>query len=128
VEVGDVGGKHVLDAGCGPGLYGAELVSSGADVVAFDASGPMVELARARPGDRGEVHQAILGEPLQFRDHSFDLILCSLTIHYVDDRVAAFSELRRILRPGGALPLTVLCDEIASAGLLIERLVETRPA
>jgi SAM-dependent methyltransferase len=35
-----------------------------------------------------------------------DLALCALAIEYVDDRVAALRELRRVLRPGGALVLS----------------------
>jgi 2-polyprenyl-3-methyl-5-hydroxy-6-metoxy-1,4-benzoquinol methylase len=46
--LGDVAGKRVLDAGCGPGIYAEELVARGAEVVGFDASGRMVELARKR--------------------------------------------------------------------------------
>jgi 2-polyprenyl-3-methyl-5-hydroxy-6-metoxy-1,4-benzoquinol methylase len=34
----DVRGKEVLDLGCGPGEYAAELVGSGASVTALDAS------------------------------------------------------------------------------------------
>jgi len=44
--LGEVAGKRVLDAGCGPGIYAEELVARGAEVVGFDASGRMVELAR----------------------------------------------------------------------------------
>ena len=36
-------------------------------------------------------------------DSSVDLVLFALAIEYVDDRVAALRELRRVLRPGGAL-------------------------
>jgi SAM-dependent methyltransferase len=47
-----------------------------------------------------------LGEPLPFDNSSFDLILCALVIHYVNDRVAAFRELHRVLRPEGAVVLS----------------------
>ena len=36
--LGDVAGKRILDAACGPGLYAAELIRRGADVVGFDQS------------------------------------------------------------------------------------------
>jgi SAM-dependent methyltransferase len=104
--LGDVAGKRVLDAACGPGLYAAELVRRGAQVTGFDHSPRMVELcrARARPGDF-RVHD--LGDPIDWlADGSVDLVLCALAIEYVDDRVAALSELRRVLRPGGALVLS----------------------
>jgi predicted TPR repeat methyltransferase len=40
--LGDVAGKRVLDAACGPGLYAAELVRRGAHVTGFDQSPRMV--------------------------------------------------------------------------------------
>lgn len=49
--LGDVAGKRVLDAARGPGLYAQELIRRGAEVVGFDHSPRMVEIARARrPG------------------------------------------------------------------------------
>jgi SAM-dependent methyltransferase len=103
---GDVRGLRVLDAACGPGLYAEELVARDAEVVAFDASLPMVQLARERLGEQTMVHQLELGQPLPFEDGAFDLILCALAIHYVADRRAALVELHRVLDDGGALVLS----------------------
>jgi len=36
----------------------------------------------------------------------FDLVVCALAIHYASDRGAAFAELLRVLRPGGALVIS----------------------
>ncbi len=44
--LGPVKGLRVLDAACGPGLYLTHLLEAGADVVGFDASEAMVDLAR----------------------------------------------------------------------------------
>lgn len=104
--LGDVRGRRVLDACCGPGLYAEALVAAGADVVGFDASAAMVELARARLGDGAHIEQLVLGEPLPYADASFDRVVCALAIHYVEDRVAAYAELRRVLRPDGVLVLS----------------------
>lgn len=87
--------------GCGPGFYARELIGRGAVVVAFDASERMVHLAAQRVPE-ARVVQAVLGEPLPFPDHEFDLAVCALAIHYVSNRGAAFAELFRVLRPGGA--------------------------
>lgn len=59
--LGPVSGKRVLDAGCGPGLYAAALLAAKADVVGFDASPAMVELARTRVGTRARIDLAELG-------------------------------------------------------------------
>src|SRR6185437_3556449 len=75
--VGDVAGKRVLDAGCGPGLYGEELLARGADLVAFDGSSAMVELARKRLGSSARVVHADLSGPLPFSASEFDLVVCA---------------------------------------------------
>lgn len=104
--LGDVAGRRVLDAACGPGLYAEELVARGAKVVGFDQSPRMVELCREHVG-AGEFRVHDLADPLHWlEDASVDLALLALALEYVDDRVAALRELRRVLRPGGALVLS----------------------
>jgi SAM-dependent methyltransferase len=68
----------------------------------------MVDIARSRvPGGEFRVHD--LADPLGWLpDDSVDLALCALAIEYVDDRITALRELRRVLRPGGALVLSRL--------------------
>jgi SAM-dependent methyltransferase len=104
--LGDVAGKRVLDAACGPGLYAAELIRRGADVTGFDQSPRMVEICRER-ARQGEFRVHDLADPIGWLpDGSVDLVLCALAIEYVSDRVAALREFRRVLRPGGALVLS----------------------
>jgi ubiquinone/menaquinone biosynthesis C-methylase UbiE len=100
----DVKGQHVLDAGCGPGVYAEILVGLGAVVVALDANPKMVHLARARLVDRAQVIQASLDEPLAFLDDAtFDVVLAPLVMDYIADWRAAFGEFQRMLKPGGIL-------------------------
>jgi ubiquinone/menaquinone biosynthesis C-methylase UbiE len=104
--LGDVAGKRVLDAACGPGLYAEELVRRGASVVGFDISERMVEIARERV-PKGEFRVHDLGRPLDWvGDESFDRVLCALAYEYVDDRVGMLRELRRVLEPDGALVMS----------------------
>jgi SAM-dependent methyltransferase len=105
--LGDVNGKRVLDACCGPGYYIQELLARSASVVGFDASEEMVALATRRTrDDDARVIRAVLGEPLPFADSEFDLVVCPLAIHYVADRSVAFGEFFRVLRPAGAVVLS----------------------
>ena len=103
--LGDVSGRTVLDAGCGPGLYAEELLRLGAArVVGFDQSPALVAIARERVGTAADLRVHDLGEPLWFvADRSVDLVVLALALNYVDDRVAMLRELRRVLVPGGAL-------------------------
>ncbi|UXA18085.1 class I SAM-dependent methyltransferase [Mycobacterium sp. SMC-4] len=106
--LGDVAGATVLDAACGPGLYAAELTARGARVIGFDQSPRMVELAEKRVPD-GSFRTHDLADPLDWiDDHTVDRVLLALAVEYVDDRVAALREFRRVLRPGGALVLSRL--------------------
>lgn len=118
--LGDVRGRRVLDAGCGPGLYLAELVARGADVTGFDQSADMVRHARIRLGPGIPVRQHDLDEPLGWLpDAAVDLVLAALVLHYVRDRVAALRELHRVLRPTGRLVLSTshpTADWLADGG------------
>lgn len=105
---GDVTGKRVLDAGCGPGLYAEELVARGARVEGFDQSSDMVEVATRRLGDRAQFRVHDLADPMGWlADDVVDLVVCALTLHYVTDRVAALAEFRRVLATGGRAVLSV---------------------
>ena len=106
--LGEVAGRTVLDAACGPGLYAEELVARGARVGGLDQSPRMVELARQRvPAGEFRVHD--LADPLDWlSDDSVDLVLFALALEYIDDRVSMLRELRRVLRPDGALVLSRL--------------------
>ena len=100
----DVQGKRVLDAGCGPGAYAEWLVNRGAEVVAFDANEKMVGLARERLGNKAQIIQANLEQPLDFlRDGWFDVVVSPLVMDYVKDWDRVFAEFYRVLGEGGCL-------------------------
>jgi SAM-dependent methyltransferase len=104
--IGEVNGLQVLDAGCGPGYYAEALLARGASVVAIDESPRMLDLARRRLGPAMELLRTDLNDPLPFVDESFDLVVCPLVIHYLDDRAATLREFFRILRPPGRVVLS----------------------
>ena len=96
--------KSVLDAGCGSGWYAEYLLNRGARVVAFDFNADFVSLATTRVGKRARVLQADLAERLDFaRDTEFDLVICSLVLHYLKDWQPALREFHRVLKSRGVL-------------------------
>lgn len=103
----DVDGRRVLDAGCGAGPLTAALRDRGAVVTGFDLSPAMIDLARQRLGADADLHVADLGGPLPFGDDAFDVVVASLCLHYLEDWAAPLAELRRVLRPGGRLVVSV---------------------
>ena len=104
---GDVDGHRVLDAGCGSGPLSAALSAKGAIMTGFDSSPAMLELARQRLGATADLYLADLSKPLPFADGSFDDVVSSLVLHYLEDWSAPLAELRRVLKPGGRLILSV---------------------
>ena len=104
---GDVAGRRILDAGCGSGPLSAALRDRGAVVTGLDSSAGMLELARRRLGPGADLRLADLGSPLPFGDGAFDDVVAALVLHYFQDWTAPLAELRRVLKPGGRLIVSV---------------------
>jgi trans-aconitate 2-methyltransferase len=93
----------VLDVGCGTGLVTEKLLAlvPRGRVLAMDASADMVELARARLGDRAHVWcQDALELAL---DKPVDAVVSTATLHWVPDHDRLWVRLAGALRPGGVL-------------------------
>lgn len=104
---GDVRGRAVFDAACGPGFYARELLERGARVTGCDVSPTFVDMARARCEGLADLRVHDLAEPLTWvPDDSVDLVLFALALHYIDDRVGLLREFRRILTSHGAVVLS----------------------
>jgi SAM-dependent methyltransferase len=67
----------------------------------------MLRLARGRLGDDADLQVADLGSALPFPDDTFDDVTASLVLHYLQDWGPALAELRRVLKPGGRLIVSV---------------------
>ncbi|MEU8105686.1 class I SAM-dependent methyltransferase [Nonomuraea muscovyensis] len=104
---GEVTGRRILDAGCGSGPLFAALRERGAAVSGIDNSTGMLELARRRLGDGADLQVADLCDPLPFPDGAFDDVIASLVLHYLEDWGPTLSEMRRVLRTGGRLIVSV---------------------
>jgi arsenite methyltransferase len=103
--LGASAGERVLDAGCGPGFYVAEVlerVGPSGSVVGVDASAPMLAVAAKRCEDHSNVsfHQGDV-TALPVADGDFDRALSVQVLEYVTDIPSALGELYRVLRPGG---------------------------
>jgi arsenite methyltransferase len=98
-------GERILDVGCGPGFYVAELLEQvGPDgaVAAVDASPQMLGLAarRCEGYDNVSFHEAE-ATSLPVGDAAFDAALSVQVLEYVSDIDAALAEIHRAVRPGG---------------------------
>lgn len=102
--------RRILDLGAGTGRFSAALLQRyrGAEVVALDIAHAMLAKARGRGGwlRRGPACVCADGERLPFADDSFEFIFSNLMLQWCDDLEATFTELRRVLAPGGLLMFT----------------------
>jgi len=100
-------GQVWLDLGCGSGVLTHELINLGATVVAVDGSPEMLKQARAFVGTVNGKQPAFIQGDVQalpaLGPGLFDGVLCSSVIEYVEDPSALMGEVFRLLRPGGAL-------------------------
>lgn len=99
--LGDVTDLRVLDLGCGAGQLTSALIERGARVTGVDVSSGMIDIARDRLGDTATLVVGDVSEPLEFASDSFDLVVASLAIHYIEDWVPVLVEVRRVLTGDG---------------------------
>lgn len=96
-------GATVLDVGCGTGRVTEsvlDLVPEGR-VLAIDASAEMVEVARARLGQRARVwREDVLELAL---DEPVDAVVSTATLHWVPDHELMWQRLADALKTGGLL-------------------------
>lgn len=97
----------LLDLGAGTGsltLAAAERWPS-TRVLALDASGAMLDVARSRVTGADDDRVSWLSEDaahIPLHDASVDAVVSSFVLQLVDDRPSVLAEVRRVLRPGGS--------------------------
>ena len=102
----------LLDVACGPGTVAAAAAARGANASGLDFSSGMIALARARHPNVTFTEGG--AENLPHGDASFDAVVSNFGIHHVPDPVAALTEARRVLAPGGRVAFTVWADPSAN--------------
>jgi NADH dehydrogenase [ubiquinone] 1 alpha subcomplex assembly factor 5 len=109
---------RALEVG-GRGSVAPALKARGMQVVSLDPSAAMAAMAGGK---------AVCGEPdlLPFAEGSFDLVMASCGLHWVNDLPGALIQLRRALRPDGlflaSIPVLGTLDNLRSALMQAEAL------
>jgi SAM-dependent methyltransferase len=104
-------GECVLDLGSGAGtdsLVAALMVGPGGSVTGIDMTPEMLAKARAAAEELGAGNVEFVeseAERLPFADESFDVAISNGVIDLIPDKDAVFSELFRVLRPGGRIQI-----------------------
>jgi SAM-dependent methyltransferase len=108
--LGDVAGKTMLDLGCGEGGYARALARRGALVTAVDGSARMIEIARERAQAENLgirfVHANANGLHNLPSDEC-DIVIAPMSLMDVEDYAGAIVEVRRVLRSGGELFMSI---------------------
>ena len=104
-------GERVLDLGSGAGtdsLIAAQMVGSEGHVTGVDMTPQMLAKARAAAAELGAANVEFVeaeAERLPFADASFDVVVSNGVIDLIPDKDAVFSELHRVLAPGGRIQI-----------------------
>jgi arsenite methyltransferase len=104
-------GERVLDLGSGAGtdsLVAVQMVGGEGRVTGIDMTPAMLAKARAAAAELGVANVEFVegeAERLPFRGESFDVVISNGVIDLIPDKDAVFSELQRVLAPGGRLQL-----------------------
>jgi ubiquinone/menaquinone biosynthesis C-methylase UbiE len=106
-----IGAENALEIACGTGISTAALrcaLPASARITATDLNAPMLEIAKGKltsaPNIRFQLADAMA---LPFDDAAFDLVAIQFGVMFFPDKAAAFSEIRRVLKPDGALLFNV---------------------
>jgi SAM-dependent methyltransferase len=110
-------GQRLLDLGCGAGRHAYEALRRGARVVAYDLDAGEVKdtatvleamVSEGLAGDGG-AGWAVNGDALHlpFPDGAFDCVIAAEILEHIPLDTAAIAELVRVLKPGGAIAVTV---------------------
>lgn len=103
-----VGGRDILDYGCGAG-YGLNFLwrrGGPRSVAGVDASAQSIAYCQASYPDLAQRFRQVAPGTAPFPDTCFDVVLLLQTIEHVADDRGLLHELHRILRPGAALLIT----------------------
>ena len=112
--------RPILDLGCGDGLF-ARIFFEARPEVGLDRSLRELRISAKRDAYRGLVCSDIAAIP--FPDGSFATVFSNGVIEHVSDPAKGFTEIARVLRPGGRLIFTVptMEDELQLTGAAILR-------
>lgn len=113
----DMGGRSVLDAGCGSGRYLLHAWHRGAgSLTGIDSSQPMLSRAAAELAHIGDVTAWRLAAgsvmDIPVADATADITICGLVLGHVPGLSRALGELARVTRPGGC----ILCSDFHPIG------------
>lgn len=106
---GSLHNKILLDAGCGSGDYAKKSARAGATVLAFDGSGNMIRIARAKNADPSIMYAvADLTRPLPVRSRSVDRVVANMLLMDIPEIDTCIAEFSRVLKKDGRFIFSIV--------------------
>jgi ubiquinone/menaquinone biosynthesis C-methylase UbiE len=98
-----LGPRRILETAAGTGIVTEALARAlpGAEIVATDLNQAMLDVGAGRVQSANVRFQQADAQSLPFPDAGFDLVLSQFGVMFFPDRVGAYRETRRVLKPGG---------------------------
>jgi ubiquinone/menaquinone biosynthesis C-methylase UbiE len=104
----DFNGKRVLDLGCGFGWHCRYAVENGAStVVGVDISTKMLREAANKTHSEKIRYICMPIEDMEFTDNTFDIVISSLALHYIEAFDDVVNKVNRCLSAGGEFIFSV---------------------
>ena len=97
-------GETILDVGCGTGvnvLAISKLVGETGKVIGIDNSPAMLAIARDKAAAENIEYRLMGVEDMDFADNSFDGVVCTQVLGYVEDPLPVIRSLLRVVKPTG---------------------------
>jgi len=125
--------ERVLETAAGTGVVTRAIAArlpSTARITATDLNEPMLSHARTTLADARITWKTADAQTLPFDDQSFDAVVCQFGVMFFPDKVKAYKEARRVLKPGGRFLFNVW-DKISDnefADVVTQALAEMFPS
>jgi predicted TPR repeat methyltransferase len=94
-------GQKLLDLGIGTGLASQPFARIGLAVHGLDADPDMLAACRTKGFATALKHHDLTAGPIPYPDRTFHHVICCGVLHFLGDLSALFSEVKRVLKPGG---------------------------
>lgn len=117
-----IGGEAILDIACGNGQFARKMADLGAKVVAIDASGKMIDNARARSGNyQNRIEYRVVDctdqeQLLSMGERRFDHVVCTMALMDMCEIQPLIAAAARLLKTNGRFVFS-LCHPCFNSGL-----------
>ena len=133
--IGNVGGRRILELGCGNGHAAVGLAKRGARVTAIDSDVSQLSAARElaiKEGVTVEFHQTNLAELAFMTAEQIDLAISVTSLSYVEDLNRVIRQVHRVIKVGGHLLISVphpavLCADPNDSTTTVHSWLTTEP-